>query len=41
MGCEVLPFVAGAHALSDGAINLLSFSDGADMVFTEAREWVD
>lgn len=32
---QVLPFLAGAHALSDGAINLLSFSDGADMVFTE------
>lgn len=32
---QVLPFLAGAHALSDGALVLLSFDDAADVAFAD------
>jgi transcriptional regulator with XRE-family HTH domain len=32
---QVLPFAAGAHALSDGTLYLVSFADGPDLVFTD------
>jgi transcriptional regulator with XRE-family HTH domain len=32
---QVLPFSVGAHACSDGMMNLLSFKDGPDLVYVE------
>lgn len=32
---QVLPFGAGAHALSDGALSIVSFADGPDLVFAD------
>ncbi|WP_051451491.1 DUF5753 domain-containing protein [Actinospica robiniae] len=32
---QVLPFAAGAHACSDGAVILLSFNDGPDIAFAD------
>jgi transcriptional regulator with XRE-family HTH domain len=32
---QVLPFAAGAHACSDGAVILLSFADGPDVAFAD------
>ena len=32
---QVIPFTAGAHAGSDGAISLLSFDDGPDLAYAE------
>lgn len=32
---QVLPFVAGAHALSDGALSIVSFADSPDLVYAD------
>jgi transcriptional regulator with XRE-family HTH domain len=32
---QVLPFAAGAHALSDGAVNIVSFADGPDQAYAD------
>lgn len=35
---QVLPFAAGAHACSDGAVILLGFEDGPDIAFADGPE---
>lgn len=32
---QVLPFAAGAHALSDGALSIVSFADSPDLVYAD------